>query len=220
MSSSVSRAGEPEVDEADPAVVEHEDVGRMRIAVEEPVPEDHRHPGVRHPVGELAALLVATASRGRGRGPASPRATRASAPGPSCTATRRAARRRARRRRSCGGTSRRCAPRAGSRAPGGSSGRTRRRARSASMKSSAARARGRRARPSRISCRSDSICRGAFGRCTLTTTSRAVRQRRAVHLPDRGGRDRPLVEARNACSTVSPSSASNDRADLRRTGTA
>ena len=29
----------------------------MGIAVEEPVPEDHRHPRVRHPVGELAALL-------------------------------------------------------------------------------------------------------------------------------------------------------------------
>ena len=29
----------------------------MRVAVEEPVAEDHRHPGVGHPVGELAPLL-------------------------------------------------------------------------------------------------------------------------------------------------------------------
>ncbi len=49
-------------------------------------------------------------------------------------------------------------------------------------------------RRSAISRRSDSIWRGADGRCTLTTTSLAVRQRRAVHLPDRGGRDRALVE--------------------------
>ena len=48
---------EPEVDEADAPVVEQEDVRRVRVAVEEPVAEDHRHPRVGHPVGELAALL-------------------------------------------------------------------------------------------------------------------------------------------------------------------
>ena len=63
MSSSRERAGETEVDEPEAAVVEEEDVGRMRVAVEEAVPEDHRHPGVRHPVGELAALLSASARR-------------------------------------------------------------------------------------------------------------------------------------------------------------
>ena len=47
----------------------------------------------------------------------------------------------------------------------------------------------------RISGRSDSICRGAVGRCTLTTTSSPVGQRRPVHLADRGRGDRALVEA-------------------------
>ena len=57
MSSSVSLPDEAEVDEADPAAVEHEHVRRMRVAVEEAVAEDHLHPRVRDPVGELAALL-------------------------------------------------------------------------------------------------------------------------------------------------------------------
>ena len=47
----------PMVDQADAAVVEQEDVGRMRVAVEEAVAEDHRHPGIRHPVRQLPALL-------------------------------------------------------------------------------------------------------------------------------------------------------------------
>ena len=48
-------ADEAEVDEADPAAVEHEHVRRMRVGVEEAVPEDHLHPGVGDPVGQLAA---------------------------------------------------------------------------------------------------------------------------------------------------------------------
>ena len=67
----------------------------MRVAVEEPVAEDHRHPRVGHPVRELAALLGRPVRQRRGRGCASPRGTRASARGPSCSATRRAARRHA-----------------------------------------------------------------------------------------------------------------------------
>ena len=39
------------------AVAEDEDVGRVRVAVEEPVPEDHRHPGLGDQVREAAALL-------------------------------------------------------------------------------------------------------------------------------------------------------------------
>jgi len=31
----------------------------MRVGVEEAVPEDHRHPGIRHPVGDVAPLLRA-----------------------------------------------------------------------------------------------------------------------------------------------------------------
>ena len=38
-------------------VAEHEDVRRVRVAVEEPVPEDHRHPRLGHQVREAAALL-------------------------------------------------------------------------------------------------------------------------------------------------------------------
>ena len=47
-----------EVDETDlVAVAQHEHVGRMRIAVEEPVTEDHRHPGLRHQISDGASLL-------------------------------------------------------------------------------------------------------------------------------------------------------------------
>ena len=49
---------EAEVDQSETAVVEVEDVRRMRVAVEERVPEDHRHPRVRQRVGELAARVV------------------------------------------------------------------------------------------------------------------------------------------------------------------
>ena len=45
-----------------------------------------------------------------------------------------------------------------------------------------------------ISERSASICFGAFGRCTLTTTRRPFGQRRAVHLADRRRGERHLVE--------------------------
>ena len=48
---------QPEVDETDAAVVEQQDVRRVRIAVEEAVAEDHRHPGVRHPVRKLTTLF-------------------------------------------------------------------------------------------------------------------------------------------------------------------
>ena len=41
-----------EVDEAERAVREPQDVRRMRVGVEEPVPEDHRHPGLGDRVGE------------------------------------------------------------------------------------------------------------------------------------------------------------------------
>jgi hypothetical protein len=50
-------ADETEVDEPDPCAVEHEHVRRMRVAVEEPVPEDHLHPRLGDPVGELATLV-------------------------------------------------------------------------------------------------------------------------------------------------------------------
>ena len=46
-----------EVDEPERARLEHEDVRRMRIGVEEPVPEDHRHPRVGQPVGDVAPLV-------------------------------------------------------------------------------------------------------------------------------------------------------------------
>ena len=59
MSSSVSLPGLAEVDEPDPiGAAEHEDVGRMGIAVEDPVPEDHRHPGLGHHVREPTPLVV------------------------------------------------------------------------------------------------------------------------------------------------------------------
>ncbi len=52
-------AGLAEVDEPDPiGMAEHEDVGRMRIAVEDPVAEHHRHPGLGHHVREPAPLVV------------------------------------------------------------------------------------------------------------------------------------------------------------------
>ncbi len=46
-----------EVDETERAGIEDEDVGGMRVGVEEPVPEDHRHPGVGELVCDVAALL-------------------------------------------------------------------------------------------------------------------------------------------------------------------
>ena len=55
-------------------------------------------------------------------------------------------------------------------------------------------------RPSRAnsssSARSSRICRSAVGRCTLSTTRRAVGQRRAVHLRDRAGRERLGLDVR------------------------
>ena len=57
MSWSVSLPDLAEVDEADARVREDEDVRRVRVAVEEAVPEDHLHPGLGHPVGELPARL-------------------------------------------------------------------------------------------------------------------------------------------------------------------
>ncbi len=50
-------ARQPEVDEADLLGAEHEDVGGVRIAVEEAVAEDHRHPRLGDQVGEPAALV-------------------------------------------------------------------------------------------------------------------------------------------------------------------
>ena len=52
------RPDRAEVDETDRARFgRDEDVRGVRVAVEEAVPEDHRHPGVRDPVGEIATLL-------------------------------------------------------------------------------------------------------------------------------------------------------------------
>ena len=51
--------GLAEVDETDPlGMAEHEDVGRMGIAVEDPVTEDHRHPGLGHHVRQPSPLVV------------------------------------------------------------------------------------------------------------------------------------------------------------------
>ncbi len=50
-------AGEAEVDEADSLGREHQDVRRVRVAVEEAVAEDHRQPGLGDHVGEPVALL-------------------------------------------------------------------------------------------------------------------------------------------------------------------
>ncbi len=50
-------AGLPEIDEADPVRLEDEDVGRVRVGVEEAVAEDHRHPRLGQNLGEPAALL-------------------------------------------------------------------------------------------------------------------------------------------------------------------
>ena len=47
----------PEVDEAERAGLEHVDVRRVRVRMEEPVPEHHRHPGVREPVRDVAPLV-------------------------------------------------------------------------------------------------------------------------------------------------------------------
>src|SRR5207302_2653880 len=45
-------------DQADrPCLVRHEDVRRVRVAVEEAVPEDHRHPRFGDPGGELTTVL-------------------------------------------------------------------------------------------------------------------------------------------------------------------
>ena len=57
MSSSVSLSDLAEVDEPDAVAGQHEDVRRVRVAVEEAVPEDHRHPRLAHPVGEAAPLV-------------------------------------------------------------------------------------------------------------------------------------------------------------------
>ncbi len=47
-----------EVDEPDrTSLLEHEDVGWVRIAVEETVTEDHRHPGLGDQVGQIAAFV-------------------------------------------------------------------------------------------------------------------------------------------------------------------
>ena len=166
----------------------------MRVAVEEAVPEDHRHPrlGDRGTRGRGAPRARAAACRRRRA--ACPRATRASARARACTASTPSARGRAGRRRSCGGTSARCAPRAGSRAPGGAGARTRRRAPRASMKSSA------RTRSftsfaawySSVEVGLD-LARRA-GALHLHGDLLPVRQRRAVHLADRRGGDRLLVE--------------------------
>ena len=53
-----------EVDEPDRArLLQHEDVRRVRVAVEEPVPEDHRHPRLGDEVRELAPLFERQRSR-------------------------------------------------------------------------------------------------------------------------------------------------------------
>ena len=166
----------------------------MRVAVEEAVPEDHRHPDVRHPVGELAALLAVWPETSRSR---------------SCDAVQALEREHPCRRVApyhLGITTRSSSPKLRRNDLGvarlvqvvellaGSSARTRRRAPSASMKSSArTRSRTKRA-AERISVRSDSIWRGAFGSLHLDDDVLARRQRRAMHLADRGGGDRCLVE--------------------------
>ena len=48
---------EAEVDEPDQVGPDDEDVRRVRVAVEEPVPEDHRHPRLRDHLGQAFALL-------------------------------------------------------------------------------------------------------------------------------------------------------------------
>ena len=50
-------AREAEVDEPDQVGPDDEDVRRVRVAVEEPVPEDHRHPRLRDHLGQPLALL-------------------------------------------------------------------------------------------------------------------------------------------------------------------
>ena len=57
MSSLRETAGEPKVDEPQPAVVQQENVRGVRVAVEEGVAEDHRHPRIRHPEREVTALV-------------------------------------------------------------------------------------------------------------------------------------------------------------------
>ena len=60
------RPGLAEVDEPDPSGAEHEDVRRVRVAVEEPVAEDHRHPRLgrsRTRAGGARSSGVARASR-------------------------------------------------------------------------------------------------------------------------------------------------------------
>ena len=50
-------AREAEVDESDQVGPDDEDVRRVRVAVEEPVPEDHRHPRLGDHLGQAFALL-------------------------------------------------------------------------------------------------------------------------------------------------------------------
>ena len=47
----------PEVDEPERAGLEHVDVRRVRVRMEEPVPEHHGHPGVRETVRDIAPLV-------------------------------------------------------------------------------------------------------------------------------------------------------------------
>jgi hypothetical protein len=60
----------------------------------------------------------------------------------------------------------------------------------------------------RISCRSDSIWRGASGRCTFTTTSSPVGSVARWTWPIEAAAIGISSKVRNACSIVSPSSSS------------
>ena len=174
MSSSVKRPARPKSTRPMRPSSSSRMFAGMRVAVEEAVAEDHRHPGVGHPVGELASLLGRTRVEIEVGELRSLAGTRASAPAATSSARPPSARPPPSSHRSCAGKSPRCGPRAGSRAPGGSSGANSSTSASASMKSRA-RTRSRTTRAAeRISCRSDSICRGASGRCTFTTTSSPV----------------------------------------------
>ena len=134
---------------------EHEDVRRVRVAVEEAVTEDHRHPRVGDDVGEPAALLdrplvehevgelhaVEVLHRQHARAGVAPVDARH------------------RDVRVAGEVDvegvARCAPPGGSRAPAGSSARTRRRSRACRGSRARGRARARAARPARAAgCRS------------------------------------------------------------------
>ena len=190
MSVSVSLPTRPKSTRPIRPSVEDEHVGRVRVAVEEPVPEDHLHPGLGGAVGELAPLLERRRLQVEVGELDAVQVLEREHPARRSSSSRPSARRRAPSRRSCGGTCPRAAPRACSRAPGGCCARTRRRA--SSRVDEVERADALLDHPRRlVEQREVGLDLPRRVRpLHLDDHLVAVRERRAVHLADRGRRDR------------------------------